>query len=170
MKRRQRLNAVDLMLILLLTMSLLSCLLRFFYVDTESDAATLSTYRMVLRFEGVDAALADCCRVGEAAGISFDERNGVVASVQVQPTKQTVLANGASYEAEWELTRKCTLLVSIDVQALVKDGVLYLDGRHAKALAERVTLCTDRTRMTGVLYGYAPVTNATEAEKDNKTG
>ena len=163
MKKTNRLNAVDIMLILLATVSLLSCLLRFRWLGAENNAEELSTYRILLRFDNLDASLAECYRAGEVAGTSIGEWNGVIASVGVSDAKERLVANGKFYEATWDTDRRCSLLVEVDVRAFVRDGVLYLDGRYATAVSDSLMLCTNRTRMTGIIYRYA-------ALKDLSTG
>ena len=155
--RSKRLNAVDLMLVLLLTLSLLSCIFRFLQVNVESARDERSLWRVVVHFENVDAALADCYHVGESAGSSPDVRNGVISSVEIGKSLQTLVSNGALYEAEWDRERRCTLTVAFDVRASEAAGVLYLEGRYAKAVSDELTICTDRTKMTGKIYRYAPL-------------
>ena len=152
------------MLILLATVSLLSCLLRFRWLGAENNAEELSAYRILLRFDDLDAALADCYRAGEVAGTSIGEWNGVIASVSVTAAKERTVANGIFYEVTWDTERRCSLLVELDVQAFVRDGVLYLDGRYATAVSDRLMLCTNRTRMTGTVYRYIALTDLTASE------
>ena len=157
MKKRKRLNAVDLMLILLLTLCLLSTVLRYRTLVRDGTSDSLSEYRVVVRFENLDAALADSLLAGERARLLPEDVEASIASVSVTDAVEMLLSGGVQHEAIWERGYRCTLLVTIDVQGGEAGGVLYLDGRYAKALSDTLTICTDRTKMTGTVISFAPL-------------
>ena len=163
MKRIKRLNVLDLALLLLLLLSLLSLLLRFRMLMRDSDAEISDEWRVVLHFENVNGALADCYRAGERARILNDDVMGEITQVDVIESRQTLISNGAQYEAVWDTDYRCTLQVTLNVRARLSDGVLYLDGRYGRVLSDHLTICTNRTKMTGVIIGYAPLIDPPQA-------
>ncbi len=159
MKKRKTVNAIDVTVILLAVFCLISCILRIRNFKIGGNGESLSQCRMVLRFENIDGTLADCYCVGENARISSDANNAIITAVRVEAAEEDVVSNGRWYEVTWDAQRRCTLVVEVDVRAQERGGVLYLDGRYATAISDSIVLCTNRTKMTGKLYGYTPLTH-----------
>ena len=170
MRRKRGVNALDVMLILLLTLCLVSCVLRFAYLPIQGKGQALSTYRVQLRFADLDGLLADCLSVGELVRNDQNEPLGRIVSVEAVPAKQTLIFNGAICEAIWDVARRCDLLVTLDLSASVREGVIYFDGRDAATVSSELCICTDRTRLIGIIYKYSPVKTDETTEKSVQIG
>ena len=156
MKGASRLNVIDLTLLLLLALCLLSTFLRFRMLLDDGTDEGLADYFVVVRLEDLDASLADSLLAGERARLPDEEGEATIASTRVTDTDVTLIFGGVQYTGTWERDRRCDLLVTLAVRAREEGGVLYLDGRYTKALADSLTICTDRTKMTGIIVAFFP--------------
>ena len=156
MKRKAHLNVVDLTLLLLLVLCLLSTLFRFRMLRNDGADEELAEYFVVVRLEDLDAALADSLLAGERARLPDEEGEATIASTRVTDANVMLIFGGVQYEATWDRGYRCDLLVTLSVRAREAGGVLYLGGRYAKAMGDSLTICTDRTKMTGIIVSFSP--------------
>lgn len=159
MSRTKRLHAIDLALLLLLTLSIVFCFLRFDRLR-DPDTAELDGYRMLLRLESLDPHLADCFSVGEEVRGADKEWRGRIVAIEVRDATEQLIHDGKAYRATWDRDYKCTLLVTVETVASERDGVLYLDGRYAVGIGANLCICTDRTRVIGIIYKFLPAQDA----------
>jgi hypothetical protein len=138
-KKKRRLNAVDVCLILLLLLSIVCAAWRTVTLSGHVGAAEEeATVTLFLR--GVAPSVYACMQTGEtlytAEGTSF----GVLAEKRASAARAVVEDGGRRYVGAWREAERVDVEVKIAVRGRLHDGVFFEGGRRAMRNGMRLCL------------------------------
>ncbi len=139
-------SMLDLFLILMLTVCLVGGGVRAYGLRTGVTPMEESIL-IELQSNGVDGQTAECLTVGELLYLQDGTVFGTVKEVKSLPLAVTLIANGSSYQGEWELSRRCRVQITVECAGSMRDGMFLLLGKTPMGVGETISLIGARSEL-----------------------
>ena len=139
-------SMLDLFLILMLTVCLVGGGVRAYGLRTGESPMEQSLL-LELQSNGVDGQTAECVTVGDLLYLQDGTLFGTVREVSSLPLAVTLIANGSSYQGEWELSRRCRIQITVECAGSMRDGMFLLLGKIPMGVGEPLSLIGARSEL-----------------------
>ena len=157
-REERRISVIDLFLLLLLLLSLLGGLLRWQDSRTRSEE-NMRTYRATLLSEVVFTESADTLAVGEwlfdPSGTPF----GRIVAIERVSAPIVLETGSGSVRGEWDISKRCRLRVTVEIEGSARGGVLLLGGTTPFAVGGDRVLFSERMRLEIRLVEFSELTS-----------
>jgi len=157
MKREKRGSILDLFLIFLVLLCAVGGLLRWRQLRAGEGMTVTSAYTVTAVAQQVDPRVTECVSVGEPVYLENGTFFGKVTAKSNQPSRVSLLSDGAYTEGFWDTEMYVDLWLEIEIEATPKEQGILLGATLPLSLGTPVSIRSEKTALLVKLYKLSPV-------------
>lgn len=154
-ERKRRGSIVDVFLILLILLSIVSIIWRYYRVSTTVSQLE-KPLLLTAETEILDSGTYDCMRVGDKLYTASGELFGTLLSVEKIQAEVSLILDGEWYEGAWEEELRCKVRMEIAVNAIASERGDLVAGSRVLVGEQLPLLYSDFVAFHPLLYKISP--------------